>query len=188
MVIGTALIITLLVLFSRFGIGGASTPASLHASQTHRIVSGDISYMGSVKDLIRQSIVIFRGKPRGTPEFKSTTSTGDIGEYLQKIQVEHVLKGTIGSVVLIVRTGIRPTLMSDATVKNDDLPGPMPAGESIFFIQPSLLAGAWMIAGYSQGVLQLVDDRVVSVGQQGFESLGGLTESDLAALIQTLEG
>lgn len=165
-----------------------STPSALHASQTRRIVSGDISYMGSVRDLIRQSTVIIRGKPTGTPEFKPTTLTRDIGIYLQKIQVEHVLKGTIGTEVLVVRTGIRPALMSDATVKNDDLPGPMPAGESIFFIQPSLLAGAWMIAGYSQGVLQLVDDRVVSVGQQGFESLRGLTQSDLAALIQTLGG
>lgn len=161
---------------------GGGHPAA--APQNRVVLGADVDNVDSLAALADAASVILIGEATGSPTFVARSPDGDLGDYTQDVEIETVCSGDVlpAAVVPVVRFGASPT--STATFETDELGGPLPAGRTVYFLQPSAEPGVLQVVGHTQGTLGINELGVItSVGANGFERLLGVSVVRLGALI-----
>jgi hypothetical protein len=177
--------VALVVLAGVAAAVGATAFSGGHHPRPRKVVRAisEIDYVGSSKELIEKSSVIVYGVATGRSSFTVRSDDGIYGDYLQDVRVLDVLKGQAPSTVRVVRLGLSSSAQANG-VQADELGGRLPAGPTVYFLQPSASPGVLQIVGHTQGSLVFGSNgRVTKVETHGFDSFVGLTLAQVKARV-----
>jgi hypothetical protein len=177
--------VALVVLGGAAAALGATAFSGGHHAKPRKIVRSisEIDYVSSTRELLNRSSLVVYGVAIGQPSFTVKSDDGMYGDYQQDVRVLDVLKGQATSSVKVVRIGLSSAAQASG-VQADALGGRLPAGPTVYFLQPSAAPGVLQIVGHTQGSLILGSNgRVAKVETHGFDSFVGLTLSQVKALV-----
>jgi hypothetical protein len=177
--------VALVVLGGAAAALGATALSGGHHAKARKVVRAisEIDYVTSTNELIGESSVIVYGVATGQPSFTVKSDDGMYGDYQQDVRVLDVLKGQATSSVKVVRIGLSAAAQASG-VQADDLGGRLPAGPTVYFLQPSAAPGVLQLVGHTQGSLVFgANGRVAKVEQHGFGSFVGLTLAQVKARV-----
>ncbi|UFJ41173.1 hypothetical protein LOK74_01020 [Brevibacillus humidisoli] len=144
----------------------------------------------SVQELVNRSSLIVVGWPDVAHDtYPTERRIGDfrLVNYVQRIQVKRVLKGTSPQILQLLTTGVEP-LPDPTNPLNTKYSGPLAEGDYICFLQQVRGTEYYSLVGIWQGLYPIIDGRTVALEGSGYPSLNKLTVEQFAQKINTLMG
>lgn len=148
----------------------------------------DISKVPSARNLVERSSLIVVGRPAIPQEEYPTgvqIESGKITNYVQKVFVRTVLKGTSDRIINVLTTGVNP-LPKPSDPINNIYPGPIAQGGNYaFFLKPVTGTKLYQIIGVWQGVYPFINGKTIALQGFGFSEFNNLTPNQLQSKIHS---
>ncbi|WP_134701562.1 hypothetical protein [Ammoniphilus sp. YIM 78166] len=143
--------------------------------------------LSSPQELIKQSThIVYCSVSNGTEEYPSHQfADGDLQvvNYVQALQVKRVFKGTASRSLRLLTSGTDPQPLPPNPL-NIRFPGPLAEGDYVLFLKEIQNTNLYSVLGGWQGVYPYVQGKTISLGEQGFPQLRGLSLEQMERLIR----
>lgn len=144
--------------------------------------------VSSERDLVRKADLIAEVSSNGPgTRYPTADKAGKrrIVNYVQKMGVRSVLKGTPVSSTRVLTSGVEP-LPDAQDPLNRIYTGPLAEGDYVLFLQKVAGTDLYSLVGLWQGVYPVEGGRTISLASSGFSSFGNLTIPGLREKIRAL--
>lgn len=143
--------------------------------------------LSSPQELIDQSThIIYCTVSNGTEEYP-TNQTVDgnvrIVNYVQSLEVKRALKGAAPGSLRLLTSGTDPQPLPPHPL-NIRFPGPLAEGDYVLFLRRVHNTNLYSILGGWQGVYPYIQGKTISLGEQGFPQLRGLSIEQMERFIR----